>query len=88
MSTHSQSHPCHEIKQLDARRLLCPLPVIRTQDAIAAMQAGDLIAVTSTDPGAKADIPIWCRINGHQVLEIKEIDDEIIITIQVEETSK
>lgn len=88
MNTHSQSNPTHEIKQLDARRLLCPLPVIRTQDAIAKMQAGDLIAVTSTDPGAKADIPIWCRINGHQVLEIKEADHEIIITIQVEETSK
>ena len=69
--------------QLDARRLLCPLPVIRTQDAIAKLQPGELLAVTSTDPGAKADIPIWCRINGHEVLEIKEDDFEIIITIKV-----
>ena len=87
MKPHKQSNLCTEIKQLDARRLLCPLPVIRTQDAIAAMQDGDLLAVTSTDPGAKADIPVWCRINGHQVIDIKEIDHEIIITIQVKETA-
>lgn len=76
--------------QLDARRLLCPLPVIRTQDAIAKLQPGELLTVTSTDPGAKADIPVWCRINGHEVLEIKEEDFEIIITIKVndEENAK
>ena len=71
------------IHHLDARRLLCPLPVIRTQDRIAKMSQGDLLAVTSTDPGAKVDIPSWCRINGHEVIEIKEQDNEIIITIRV-----
>jgi len=69
--------------QVDARRLLCPLPVIRTQDAIANMHDGELLTVTSTDPGAKEDIPSWSRINGHEVLEIKEQDHEIIIIIRV-----
>ncbi|MCU7799644.1 MAG: sulfurtransferase TusA family protein [gamma proteobacterium symbiont of Lucinoma myriamae] len=69
--------------QLDARRLLCPLPVIRTQDAVNKLHSGDLLTVTSTDPGAKMDIPAWCRINGHEVTEIKEQDHEIIITIRV-----
>ena len=69
--------------QLDARRLLCPLPVIRTQDAVNKLHSGDLLIVTSTDPGAKMDIPTWCRINGHEVIDIKEQDHEIIITIKV-----
>ncbi len=69
--------------QLDARRLLCPLPVIRTQDAIADLNSGDIIIVTSTDPGAKMDIPAWCRINGHEIMAIKELDNEIIISIKV-----
>ncbi|MCK5665196.1 MAG: sulfurtransferase TusA family protein [Thiotrichaceae bacterium] len=69
--------------QLNARRLLCPLPVIRTQDAIAKMNTGEQLVVTSTDPGAKQDIPIWCRINGHEVVDIKEENHEIIITIKV-----
>ena len=70
-------------QEVDARRLLCPLPVIRTQDAAAKMKTGDTLTVISTDPGAKMDIPCWCRINGHEVLEIKEQDNEIIITVKV-----
>ncbi|MGD8526995.1 MAG: sulfurtransferase TusA family protein [Thioalkalispiraceae bacterium] len=69
--------------QLDARRLLCPMPVIRTQDAIAELENGDIIKVVCTDPGALNDVPAWCRINGHKVLETSEKDDEITITIEV-----
>ena len=72
-------------KQVDARRLLCPLPVIRTQDAVADMQAGERLQVLATDPGVKNDIPAWCRINGHEVETIVEQGEEIIITIKVGE---
>ncbi|MCW8932324.1 MAG: sulfurtransferase TusA family protein [Gammaproteobacteria bacterium] len=75
-------------QQLDARRLLCPLPVIRAQDAVAKLKTGDLLTVTSTDPGAKMDIPSWSRINGHKVIEIIEKDNEIIITIEVNQESE
>lgn len=71
----------HEI--LDARRLLCPMPVIRAQDKIETLQSGDTVSVVCTDPGAKNDIPAWCRINGHKVLDITSEHDEIIITIEV-----
>lgn len=71
-------------KELDARRLLCPLPVIRAQDAAALMQAGQRLRVIATDPGVKNDIPAWCRINGHKVESIAEQDDDIVITIEVD----
>lgn len=74
----------HINKELDARRLLCPMPVIRAQDAIATMQAGERLRVIATDPGVKNDIPAWCRINGHKVETMEEQDDEIVITIEVE----
>lgn len=70
---------------LDARGLLCPMPVIRTQDRVADLQPGDELDVISTDPGAKNDIPAWCRINGHQVVGIREEDDDIIIRVRVGE---
>jgi len=54
---------------LNARRLLCPLPVIRTQDKIKQMQPGDQLEVICTDPGVMQDIPAWSRIHGHTVLE-------------------
>lgn len=68
---------------LDAKRLLCPMPVIRTQDKIKNLAVGDVLEVVCTDPGALNDVPAWCRINGHKVLETKTVDDEVIIVIEV-----
>lgn len=68
---------------LDAKRLLCPMPVIRTQDKIKTLSVGDVLEVVCTDPGALNDVPAWCRINGHKVLETKTVDDEVIIIIEV-----
>lgn len=69
--------------KLDARRMFCPMPVIRTQDKIKELKPGDILEVTCTDPGALHDIPAWCRINGHIILETKEINDEVIVQIEV-----
>lgn len=65
--------------------MLCPLPVIRTQQKVEALSAGDTLAVVCTDPGALHDIPAWCRVNGHEILGIEEQDDEITISIRVGE---
>jgi len=69
---------------LDARNILCPLPVIRTQDAVQDLGKGDRLVVVCTDPGALNDIPMWSRINGHKVLDMKNDNDEITITIEVD----
>ena len=68
---------------LDARNLICPMPVIRTQDKIAELQPGDTLEVTCTDPGALNDIPAWCRINGHTVIRTEEQNEMVIIIVQV-----
>jgi len=68
---------------LDARNSLCPMPVIKTQNKVAELQAGDVLEVTCTDPGALSDIPAWCRINGHLVMRTEENDEEVIIVIKV-----
>ncbi len=68
---------------LDARRLLCPLPVIRTQDCVRKLNSGDLLTVFCTDPGVMQDIPAWCRINGHRVVDTRAEDGEYIIVLEV-----
>ena len=68
---------------LEVKRLLCPMPVIRTQDKIKTLSNGDVLEVVCTDPGALQDVPAWCRINGHKVLETKTTDDEVFIIIEV-----
>jgi tRNA 2-thiouridine synthesizing protein A len=69
--------------QLDARRMLCPMPVIRTQEKVEQLHTGDVLTIYCTDPGAVHDIPAWCRVNGHTVLEILQQDHEITIRIEV-----
>jgi tRNA 2-thiouridine synthesizing protein A len=69
--------------ELDAKNILCPMPVIRTQDKVNTLQKGDRLKVVCTDPGALNDIPAWCRINGHKVLDATQLDDEVILLIEV-----
>lgn len=71
----------HEV--LDARNLLCPMPVIRTQQAVARLAPGDTLEVCATDPGALHDIPTWCRIHGHEILSSSRTDAEVCITVKV-----
>lgn len=73
---------------LDARGLLCPLPVIRTQDRIRGLAPGTRLQVLCTDPGAVIDIPVWCRLNGHTVIETDEQARLITIVIEVGEEQK
>ena len=69
--------------ELDTRGLLCPLPVIRTQDAVKNMEKGATLRVIATAPGVLHDIPAWCRIHGHKLIETTDGDTEISIRIQV-----
>ncbi|MDH3410910.1 MAG: sulfurtransferase TusA family protein [Gammaproteobacteria bacterium] len=68
---------------LDARKLLCPMPVIRLQNFVSGASSGDVVEVLCTDPGACSDIPAWCRINGHQLVSIDDQHDELVITVKV-----
>ena len=68
---------------LNLRNQLCPLPIIKTQAAIKKLQAGDELTIVCTDPGALRDIPSWCRISGHRLLDTEErADGDIILKIR------
>ena len=69
--------------ELDARGLLCPLPVIRTQDRAADLADGDILEVVASDPGALHDIPAWCRVHGHELLASQETSGEIRIRLRI-----
>ena len=68
---------------LDARGLLCPLPVIRIQDRVKDLDDGEVLEITATDPGVLQDIPAWCRVHGHHVLDCDERADDILVRIKV-----
>ncbi len=72
---------------IDVKRLLCPMPVIRLGETIEEIAVGDTIKITATDPGVLHDIPAWCKVHGHAVLNIVEINSEIILLIKKEKKS-
>lgn len=69
--------------ELDVKRLLCPMPVIKTQKMVKTLYPGDTLKVIATDPGALNDIPSWCRISGHSVIRTIESNNEVHIYIKV-----
>ena len=62
--------PLLEIAQVvDARGLSCPLPIVRTAQAIKRVASGQLIEVVATDPGSVKDFAAWSRATGNPLLE-------------------
>jgi tRNA 2-thiouridine synthesizing protein A len=55
-------------KELDARGLNCPLPILRTKKALADLQSGQVLKVLATDPGAVKDFQTFARQTGHALL--------------------
>ena len=60
---------------LDCKGLLCPLPVIRTKQAVDKMTIGQVLEMVSTDPGSVADMQAWSRRTGHELLEHRKEND-------------
>ena len=69
--------------RLDTCGLLCPLPVIRTQDRIRTLVPGDTLEVVASDPGTLHDIPAWCRVHGHELVESRRCGDDFHFHIAV-----
>jgi tRNA 2-thiouridine synthesizing protein A len=63
-------------KEIDARGLNCPLPILRTKKALTDLQSGQVLKVLATDPGAVKDFQTFARQTGHQLLSHDESDKE------------
>lgn len=61
---------------LDTSGLVCPLPIIKTADAMRGVAGGEVLLVISTDFGILDDIPAWCTSNRQELLGIDEIPGE------------
>jgi tRNA 2-thiouridine synthesizing protein A len=67
---------------LDASGLACPMPVVRTRQAIDQLDTGDVLEVISTDRGSLRDIPAWAESTGNRLLEQHEADGRFTFLIE------
>ncbi|HZQ72396.1 MAG TPA: sulfurtransferase TusA family protein [Burkholderiales bacterium] len=63
-------------KELDARGLNCPLPILRTKKALADMRPGDVLKVLATDPGSVKDFQSFSKQTGHELVSHSEENRE------------
>lgn len=57
------------IPTVDARGLSCPMPIVKTAQAMRTLAAGSLLEVHATDPGSVRDFAAWCRSTGNTLVE-------------------
>jgi len=70
-SRHSEAQPAPAADaRLDARGLLCPLPILLAAREIAKLPAGRRLVVEGDDLGILEDLPAWCAETGHRLVSI------------------
>jgi TusA-related sulfurtransferase len=57
-------------RTIDCVGLFCPIPILRTREAIKTMTVGQVLAMTSDDPSSEADMKSWTTRTGHELLEM------------------
>lgn len=67
---------------LDARGLNCPLPILRTKKAMAGLDSGNTLAITSTDPGSVKDMQAFCKQTGHELVSSSAQQGEFIFVVR------
>ncbi len=63
-------------KELDARGLNCPLPILRTKKALSDMASGQVLKVLTTDPGSLQDLAAFAKQTGNELLSSAELAAE------------
>jgi tRNA 2-thiouridine synthesizing protein A len=63
-------------QQVDARGLSCPMPIVKTAQAIKTIPSGSFVEVLATDPGSVKDFAAWARTTGNELVE-QSVDDGI-----------
>ena len=74
-----------EIKEdavLDARGLLCPMPIVKTAKAIKELEPGQVLKLVATDRGSVADVPAWAESTGNELLEWHEEGQDFIFFVR------
>lgn len=70
------------VAELDARGLICPLPVLKARKLLKAMASGSLLRVLTTDPGAPRDFEHFCTTTGVALVDLDDRGDHVAITLR------
>ncbi|MEO7403017.1 MAG: sulfurtransferase TusA family protein [Burkholderiales bacterium] len=69
-------------KELDARGLNCPLPILRAKKALTAMDTGQILRILATDPGSAKDFQAFAKQTGHELVSSAEANREFTFLLR------
>ena len=64
--------------ELDTRGLNCPLPILKAKKALATLQSGQSLQVTSTDPGSMRDFAAFAKQTGTELLSQESVGNDFV----------
>ena len=67
---------------LDCTGMACPLPVIKTSQAVKKMGLGQVLELLATDPGVEPDMNAWTRRTGNELIDITSTDGVFHVLIR------
>ena len=76
-----------EDKLLDARGLLCPMPVVKAGREMKSLAEGQVLKVLATDRGAIADFPAWAEDTGNTLLDWRDEQGVLVFYLRKGESS-
>jgi len=68
--------------ELDARKLACPLPILRAKKSLSQMAGGQILRIVATDAGAPKDFEEFCRQTGNELLSSTAQEGEFVFLIR------
>jgi tRNA 2-thiouridine synthesizing protein A len=72
----------HQTTVVDARALLCPMPIVATAKAMKGLTDGEVLKLIATDRGSIADVPAWADTTGNQLLEWHEEGEMFVFLLR------
>ena len=69
-------------KELDARGLSCPLPILKTKKALNDLVSGQVLKIVATDPGSVKDMQAFSNQTGHPLLSSTEEDKAFVFFLR------
>ena len=71
-----------QVRELDARGLNCPLPILKAKKTIGTLDAGELLRITATDPGSVKDMEAFCKQTGNELVSSEQTGHDYIFVIR------
>jgi tRNA 2-thiouridine synthesizing protein A len=70
------------MQEIDAKGLICPLPVLKARKQLLSMEKGEDLRILCSDANARKDFPLFCAEQGYGFIGIEEQENAFVVTVR------